>query len=35
MVGSSTCAHLTDRRQDARIYGVLVRDTYYNTLRLI
>jgi len=27
--------HLTDRRRDARIYGVPIRDTYYNMLRLI
>jgi hypothetical protein len=27
--------HLTDRRRDARIYGVPIRDTYYNVLRLI
>jgi hypothetical protein len=28
-------AHLTDRRRDARTYGVPIRDTYYNMLRLI
>ena len=27
--------HLTDRRRDARTYGVPIRDTYYNVLRLI
>lgn len=27
--------HLTARRRDARIYGVPMRDTYYNVLRLI
>ena len=27
--------HLTERRRDARIYGVPIRDTYYNILRLI
>jgi hypothetical protein len=27
--------HLTARRRDARIYGVPIRDTYYNMLRLI
>ncbi len=27
--------HLTARRRDARIYGVPIRDTYYNILRLI
>lgn len=27
--------HLTARRQDARIYGVPMRDTYYNTLRFL
>lgn len=27
--------HLTERRRDARIYGVPIRDTYYNMLRLI
>lgn len=27
--------HLTARRRDARIYGVPMRDTYYNILRLI
>ena len=27
--------HFTDRRRDARIYGVPIRDTYYNMLRLI
>jgi hypothetical protein len=28
-------AHLTARRRDARIYGVPMRDTYYNILRFI
>jgi hypothetical protein len=27
--------HLTVRRRDARIYGVPMRDTYYNILRFI
>lgn len=27
--------HLTARRRDARIYGILMRDTYYNILRFI
>ena len=27
--------HLTERRRDARIYGVPIRDAYYNMLRLI
>lgn len=27
--------HLTERRRDARIYGVPIRDTYYNMLRFI
>jgi hypothetical protein len=27
--------HLTARRRDARIYGVPMRDTYYNILRFI
>ncbi|KUI43017.1 hypothetical protein AU198_07695 [Mycobacterium sp. GA-1199] len=27
--------HLTARRRDARIYGIPMRDTYYNILRFI
>lgn len=27
--------HLTARRRDARVYGVPMRDTYYNILRFI
>ncbi|OBA87031.1 hypothetical protein A5642_21180 [Mycolicibacterium mucogenicum] len=27
--------HLTARRRDARIYGVPMRDTYYNILRFL
>jgi len=32
---STVLTHLTERRRDARIYGVSIRDTYYKILRRI